>query len=94
MNVLCSVMRAHFIQMARSIGIVFAFGVKRIPMPLLSMRDSPKVNIFYVISKNHVHGPFFFERNDTGYIYLQMLQNWLMDELIANKHEDFHFSTG
>ena len=29
-------------------------------------RDSPKVNVFCAISKNHVHGPFFFERNVTG----------------------------
>ena len=52
-------------------------------------RDSPKVNVFCAISKNHVHGPFFFEGNVTGDVYLQMLQNWLMDELIANEHEDF-----
>ena len=51
--------------------------------------DSPKVNVFCAISKNHVHCPFFFERNVTGDFYLQMLQNWLMDELIANEHEDF-----
>ena len=25
----------------------------------------------------------------TGDVYLQMLQNWLMDELIANEHENF-----
>ena len=25
----------------------------------------------------------------TGDVYLQMLQNWLIDELIANEHEDF-----
>ena len=31
----------------------------------------------------------FFEENVTGDVYLQMLQNWLMDEIIANKHEDF-----
>ena len=24
-------------------------------------RDSPKVNVLCAISKNHVHGPFFFE---------------------------------
>ena len=52
-------------------------------------RDSPKVNMFCAISKNHVYGPFFFERNVTGNVYLQMLQNWLMDELIANEHDDF-----
>ena len=52
-------------------------------------RDSPKVNVFCAISKNHVHDPFFFEEKVTGNVYLQMLQNWLIDELIANKHEDF-----
>ena len=52
-------------------------------------RDSPKVNVFCVILKYHVYGPFFFEENVTGDVYLQMLQNWLMDELIANKHKDF-----
>ena len=52
-------------------------------------RDSPKMNVFCAISKNHVHGPFFFEGNVTGDVYLQMVQNWLMDELIANEHEDF-----
>ena len=51
--------------------------------------DSPNVNSFCATSKNHVHGPFFFEGNVAGDVYLQMLQNWLMDELIANEHEDF-----
>ena len=52
-------------------------------------RDSPKVNVFCAISKSHVHGPFFFEGNVTNDVYLQMLQNWLMNQLIANEHEDF-----
>ena len=52
-------------------------------------RDSPKVNVFCAISKKRVHGPFFFEGNVTGDVYLQMLQNWLMVELIANEHKDF-----
>ena len=52
-------------------------------------KNSSKVNVFCAISKNHVHGPFFFEENVTGDVYLQMLQNWLKDELIANEHEDF-----
>ena len=47
------------------------------------------MNVFCAISKNHVHGPFFFEGIVPGDVYLQMLQNWLMDELIANKHKDF-----
>ena len=52
-------------------------------------KDSPKVNVFFAISKNHVHGLFFFEGNVTGGVYLQMLQNWLIYELIGNEHEDF-----
>ena len=52
-------------------------------------RDSPKVNVFCAISKNNVLGPFFFEGNVTDDVYLQMLENWLMDELIANEHKDF-----
>ena len=52
-------------------------------------RNSPKVNMLCANSKNHVHDPFFFEGNVTGDVYLQMLQNRLMDELITNEHEDF-----
>ena len=52
-------------------------------------RDSPKVSVFCAILKNYVYGPFFFEGNVIGDVYLQMLQNWLMNELIANEHEDF-----
>ena len=53
-------------------------------------RDSPKMNVLCAISKNHVHGPFFFEGNVTGDVYLQMLQNWRMNEVIANEHKDFN----
>ena len=52
-------------------------------------RDSPKMNVFCVISKKHLHSPFFFEGNVTDDVYLQMVQSWLMDERIANEHEDF-----
>ena len=55
--------------------------------------DSPKVNVFCAISNNHVYGPFFFEGNVAGDVYLQMLQNWLTDKLIANEHKDFQLST-
>ena len=33
-------------------------------------RDSSKVNVFCAISKNYIHGPFFFEGNVTGDGYL------------------------
>ena len=52
-------------------------------------RDSPKLDVFCAISKNNIHGSFFFKENVTGSVYLQVLQNWLMNELVANKHEDF-----
>ena len=55
------------------------------------MRDSPKVNVFCAISKNRLYGPFFFEGNVTGDVYLHMLQKWLFDKLIANEHEHFIF---
>ena len=51
-------------------------------------RDSPKVNVWCHFKKL-CSWPMFFEGNVTGNVYLQMLQNWLMDELIANEHEDF-----
>ena len=69
---------------------MFAFGAKKNPHTTIEHeRDSPKVNVFCAISKNHVHSPFFFEGNVTGDVCLQMLQNWLMDDLTANEHEDF-----
>lgn len=55
------------------------------------MRDSPKVNVFCVISKNNFHGQFFLEGNVTGDIYLQMLPNWVIDKLIVNEYQHFIF---
>ena len=49
------------------------------------------MNVFCAISKNQIHGPFFFEGNVNGDVYLQMLQNWLFDQLIENEHESFIF---
>ena len=38
----------------------------------------------------HLEKPwFFFERNLTGDVYLQMLQNWPIDEHSAKEHKDF-----
>lgn len=53
------------------------------------VRDSPKVNVFCAISREAVYGPFFFtETTVTGMIYLDMLQLWLMPQLLNN---DFIF---
>ena len=57
--------------------------------PIEQERHLPKVNVLGALSKNHVHGVFFFKGNVTSDVCLHMLQNWLMDELIANEHEDF-----
>ena len=65
------------------------WGEENPPATIEHERDSSKVNVLCAISKNLVYDPFFFEGNVTGDVYLQMLQNWLIDELIANEHEDF-----
>lgn len=54
-------------------------------------RDSTKVDVFCAISKKKVYGPFFFEGNVNGDVYLQMLQNWLIDQLIENEDESLIF---
>jgi hypothetical protein len=42
------------------------------------------VNVFYVLSKESVYGPFFFmEKTITGIVYLNMLQ-----QLLIPKDED------
>jgi hypothetical protein len=44
-----------------------------------SDRDSPKFNVFSEVSREKVHGPFFFtEPTVTGDSYLDMLENWLL----------------
>jgi hypothetical protein len=42
-------------------------------------RDSPKVNVFYALSKERVYGPFFFMGTTTiGIVYLDVLQHFLI----------------
>ncbi|GBM38279.1 hypothetical protein AVEN_17724-1 [Araneus ventricosus] len=51
-------------------------------------RDSPKVNVFRVVSSSNVFGPFVFaEKTVTGFIYLDMLQIYLMPILKERMHE-------
>ena len=83
MNVLCSAMRPHTNGKVNRHNVCI-WGKENPHATIEHERESPKVNVFCAISKNHVHGPFFFEGNVTGDVYLQMLQNWLIDELIAN----------
>ena len=69
---------------------MFAFRAKKVPYATIKHeKDSPKLNVFCAISKDNVHGQSFFEGNVTVDAYLQMLQSWLMNELVANEHEDF-----
>ena len=88
MNVLCSVMRPHMNGKVNRHNVCI-WGEENPHATIEHERNSPKVNVFCAISKNHVHGPFFFEGNVTGDVNLPMLQNWLIDELIANEHKDF-----
>ena len=54
-------------------------------------RDSPKVNVYCVLSQTKVYGPFFFAENTvTGATYLTMLQNWLLLQM-SEDSEDFIF---
>ena len=39
---------------------VFVWGEENLHATIDHERDSTKVNVFCAISKNHVHGPFFF----------------------------------
>ena len=52
-------------------------------------RDSPKVNVFCVLSQTKVYGSFCFAVNTvTGVTYLAMLQNWLHPQM-SEDSEDF-----
>ncbi|KAK7073841.1 hypothetical protein SK128_016287, partial [Halocaridina rubra] len=48
-------------------------------------RDSPKLNVFCNIFKNYIHGPYFFEGNVTGDVYLHMLKSLLTHEISMPK---------
>lgn len=52
-------------------------------------RDSPKVIVFCAVSREKVHGPFFFtEATVTGDSFLDMLENWLLPQLNTN-YDDY-----
>ena len=45
-------------------------------------RDTPKANVWCRLTRNSVIGPFFFiEVTVTGHVYLDMLQNFFIDQL-------------
>ena len=51
------------------------------------VRNSPKLNMFCVISHTKMYGPLLFaEQTVTGPRYLDMLQIWLMPQL--NEEQD------
>ncbi|GBM38287.1 hypothetical protein AVEN_17730-1 [Araneus ventricosus] len=55
-------------------------------------RDSPKVNVFCVVSSSNLFGPFFFiEKTVIGFVYLDMLQIYLMPIPKERMHEGFIF---
>jgi hypothetical protein len=52
-------------------------------------RDCPEVKVFCAVSREKVHGPFFFtEATVTGDSFLDMLENWLLLQLNTN-YEDY-----
>ena len=51
-------------------------------------RDSPKLNVFCAVSKQIVYGPFIFDgQTVNGRSYLEMLTNWLIPQLAAERHD-------
>jgi hypothetical protein len=49
-------------------------------------RDSPRINIFCAVSCDKLYGPFFFgEKTVDGIIYRDMLEMWLMPQLLEDK---------
>ena len=51
-------------------------------------RDSPKLNVFCAVPKQTVYGPFIFEGQIvTGRRYLEMLTNWSIPQLAAERHD-------
>ena len=68
------------------------WGTEHPHLTLEHVRDSPKVNVFYAISKKSVYGLFFFEGTTVNSkAYLDMLQKWLMKLLFDGEQADFIF---
>ena len=58
-------------------------------------RVSPKLNVFCVVSKRTVYGPFMFEgQTVTDRSYLKMLTNWLIPQLAAERHDYLYQQEG
>jgi hypothetical protein len=50
---------------------------------------TPKVNVVCVVSREKVHGPFFFtEATVTGDSFMDMLENWLLPQMNIN-YDDY-----
>ena len=63
------------------------WGTENPHMTVQHERDSPKLNVFYAISKNKVYTSFFFhEKTVTGTSYLDMLQLWLFPQLTEDSN--------
>jgi hypothetical protein len=52
-------------------------------------RDSPKINVFCAVTRDKVHGPFFFdEATVTGDSFVDMSENWFLPQLNTN-YDDY-----
>ena len=68
---------------------VHIWGTEQPHAQIEHQRDSPKVNVFCAVSREKVHGPFFFtEATVTGDSFLDMLENWLLPQLNTN-YDDY-----
>ncbi|GBN02139.1 hypothetical protein AVEN_124770-1 [Araneus ventricosus] len=77
---LCLRMKPSFIYVEKLIAIICDFGAQKIH--IAHERDSQKVNVFCAITNRCAFGPFFFvEKSTIGYIFQDMLSEWLFPQL-------------
>ena len=61
---------------------VLIWGTEKPHAQIEHQHDSPKANVFCVVYRENVHGPFFStEATMTGDSFLGMLENWLLPQL-------------
>ena len=68
---------------------VHIWGTEQPHAQIEHQRDSPKVIVFSAVSREKLHGPFFFtEATVTGDSFLDMLENWFLPQL-NTKYDDY-----
>jgi hypothetical protein len=81
-----SAMKPHSISVARW---RYTKSVSGDPSNHTHQRDNPKVNVFCAVSREKMHGPYFFiKATVTGESFLYMLENCLLPQLNTN-YDDY-----